>query len=70
MKEKLLDCLELDLKQRMKKYRKGDWVPRFPDCFRWIKNGQYEQFLELASSKKDVIVNKQPTKDKSSELPF
>ena len=54
----------------MKKYRKGDWVPMFPDCFRWIKNAQYEQFLELASSKKDVIVNKQPTKDKSSELPF
>ena len=70
VKEKLLDCLELDLKQRMKKYRKGDWVPMFPDCFRWIKNGQYEQFLELATSKKDVIVNKQPTKDKSSELPF
>ena len=70
VKEKLIDYLEADLKQRIKKARKGDWVPMFPDCFRWIKNGQYEQFKELATNKKDVIVNKRPTKDKSSELPF
>ena len=70
IKDNLIDYLDADIKQRMKKERKGDWVPMFPDCFRWIKNGQYEQFLELASSKKDAIVNKQPTKDKSSDLPF
>ena len=70
VKDKLEDYLEADLKQRIKKARKGDWVPMFPDCCRWISKGQYEQFLELATSKKDVIVNKQPTKDKSSELPF
>ena len=42
----------------------------FPDCFRWIKNGQYEQFLELALLKKDAIVNKHSEKDNPNKLPF
>ena len=70
VKEKLNTCLLADIKQRIRKDKKGDWVPMFPDCFRWIKNGQYEQFLELALLKKDAIVNKHSEKDNPNKLPF
>ena len=70
VKERLIYCLELDIKERNKLNRGGNWVPMFPDCFRWIKNGQYEQFLELALAKKDAIVRKPSEKDNPNDLPF
>jgi len=36
----------------------GKLTPLFPDCFRWIKNGQYEQYLELPSVKKTATFKK------------
>jgi len=49
--DKLIDCLDADSRLRVKLIRDGKFVPMWPDCFRWIKNGQYEQFLELREQK-------------------
>ena len=32
-------------------------IQAWPDCFRWIKNGQYEQFLELREQKSKSKLN-------------
>ena len=66
---KIEDYLEADLKQRIKKARKGDWVPMFPDCCRWISKGQYEQFLELRKPENQSKL-KPWLKNKSKEQPF
>ena len=55
--DKLIDCLEADSRLRVKLIRDGKFVPMWPDCFRWIKNGQYEQFLELREQKSKSKLN-------------
>jgi len=55
---RLLQCLEADLRARSKQLKADNFTPLFPDCFRWIKNGQYEQYLELPSVKKTATFKK------------
>jgi len=67
--EKLEDALEADQRLRVKLIRNGKFVPMWPDCFRWIKNGQYEQFLELREQKSKSRLNPMLAK-KASDQPF
>ena len=67
--EKLEDALEADSRLRVKLIRDGKFVPMWPDCFRWIKNGQYEQFLELREQKSKSRLNPMLAK-KASDQPF
>ena len=55
---RLLQCLEADIRARSKQLKADNFTPLFPDCFRWIKNGQYEQYLELLSVKKTATFKK------------
>ena len=68
-KEKLEDCLEADSRLRVKLIREGKFVPMWPDCFRWIRNGQYEQFLELRKPENQSKL-KPWLKNKSKDQPF
>ena len=68
-KEKLPDCLQADIDARIKKIRKAEWVPQFPDCHRWISKGQYEQFLELRKRQTKSRLNPMLAK-KASDQPF
>ncbi len=68
-KEKLPDCLQADIDARIKKIRKAEWVPQFPDCHRWISKGQYEQFLELRKRQTKSRLNPMLA-NKSSDQPF
>ena len=67
--EKLEDALEADSRLRVKLIRDGKFVPMWPDCFRWIKNGQYEQFLELREQKTKSRLNPMLA-NKPSNQPF
>ena len=67
--EKLEDALEADQRLRVKLIRDGKFVPMWPDCFRWIKNGQYEQFLELREQKSKSRLNPMLA-NKPSNQPF
>lgn len=67
--EKLEECLEADSKLRVKLIREDKFVPMWPDCFRWIKNGQYEQFLELRKPENQSRL-KPWLKNKASNQPF
>ena len=67
--EKLEDALEADQRLRVKLIRDGKFVPMWPDCFRWIKNGQYEQFLELREQKSKSNLNP-ILANKASDQPF
>ena len=67
--EKLEDALEADQRLRVKLIRDGKFVPMWPDCFRWIKNGQYEQFLELREQKSKSNLNPMLA-NKPSNQPF
>ena len=67
--EKLEDALEADQRLRVKLIRDGKFVPMWPDCFRWIKNGQYEQFLELREQKSKSKLNP-ILANKASDQPF
>ena len=68
-KEKLPECLEADIKARIKKFRNDEWCPMFPDCHRWIGKGQYEQFLELRKPENQSKL-KPWLKNKSKDQPF
>ena len=68
-KEKLPECLEADIKARIKKFRNDEWCPMFPDCHRWISKGQYEQFLELRKRQTKSRLNPMLAK-KASDQPF
>jgi len=68
-KEKLPECLEADIKARIKKFRNDEWCPMFPDCHRWISKGQYEQFLELRKPENQSKL-KPWLKNKTKEQPF
>ena len=56
--EKLERCLEADIRARSKQLKNDSFAPLFPDCFRWIKNGQYEQYLELPNQQKPTTFKK------------
>ena len=56
--EKLTRCLEADIRARTKQLKNDAFAPLFPDCFRWIKNGQYEQYLELPTQSKPTTFRK------------
>ena len=44
-REKLKDCLEADIRARKKTLKEDKFTPLFSDAHRWIKNGQFEQYL-------------------------
>ena len=50
-REKLKDCLEADIRARTKQLKQDKFTPLFSDAHRWIKNGQYEQYLLTATNK-------------------
>ena len=62
-REKLKDCLEADLRARTKTLKADKFTPLFPDAHRWIKNGQYEQYLL-------TLDKKAPTFRKPKTTPF
>ena len=55
--EKILDCLQADIRARSKQLKNDNFTPLFPDCFRYLKNGQYEQYL-LTVSKNATTLGK------------
>jgi len=55
--EKILDCLQADIRARSKQLNNDNFTPLFPDCFRYLKNGQFEQYL-LTVSKKPTTFKK------------
>ena len=55
--ERLLQCLEADIRARTKQLKNDNFTPLFPDCFRYIKNGQFEQYL-LTAVKKPTTLKK------------
>ncbi len=55
--EKILDCLQADIRARKKQLNNDNFTPLFPDCFRYLKNGQFEQYL-LTVSKKPITFKK------------
>ena len=69
VKDKLCDYLQADLNERLRKKRKEEWVPMFPDCHRWICKGQYEQFIDLATSKERASISK-PSEEIPKGCPF
>jgi len=50
-RDKLKNCLEADIRARRKSLKADKFTPLFPDAHRWIKNGQYEQYLLTATKK-------------------
>ena len=44
-RDKLKQCLEADLRARIRSLKQDKFTPLFPDAPKWIKNGQYEQYL-------------------------
>ena len=56
-REKLKQCLEADIRARTKSLKADKFTPLFPDAHRWIKNGQYEQYL-LTLDKKPITFRK------------
>ena len=56
-REKLKQCLEADIRARTKSLKADKFTPLFPDAHRWIKNGQYEQYL-LTLDKKPITLRK------------
>jgi len=62
-REKLKDCLEADIRARTKTLKQDKFTPLFSDAHRWIKNGQYEQYLL-------TLDKKAPTFKKPKTTPF
>ena len=62
-RDKLKQCLEADIRARLKSLKADKFTPLFPDAHRWIKNGQYEQYLLTP-------VNKAVTFRKPKNTPF
>ena len=50
-RDKLKQCLEADIRARIKSLKQDKFTPLFPDAHRWIKNGQYEQYLLTATNR-------------------
>ena len=62
-RDKLKQCLEADLRARIKTVKADKFTPLFPDAHRWIKNGQFEQYLL-------TLDKKTPTFKKPKTTPF
>ena len=62
-RDKLKQCLEADIRARTKSLKADKFTPLFPDAHRWIKNGQYEQYLL-------TLDKKAPTFRKPKTTPF
>ena len=62
-RDKLKQCLEADIRARTKTLKADKFTPLFPDAHRWIKNGQYEQYLL-------TLDKKAPTFRKPKTTPF
>ena len=62
-REKLKQCLEADIRARTKTLKEDKFTPLFSDAHRWIKNGQYEQYLL-------TVTNKAVTIKKPKNTPF
>ena len=62
-RDKLKQCLEADIRARTKSLKADKFTPLFPDAHRWIKNGQYEQYLL-------TLDKKTPTFRKPKNTPF
>ena len=56
-RDKLKQCLEADIRARTKQLKQDKFTPLFSDAHRWIKNGQYEQYL-LTLDKKPITFKK------------
>ena len=56
-RDKLKQCLEADIRARTKQLKQDKFTPLFSDAHRWIKNGQYEQYL-LTLDKKPITLRK------------
>ena len=56
-RDKLKQCLEADIRARTKQLKQDKFTPLFSDAHRWIKNGQYEQYL-LTLDKKPITFRK------------
>ena len=63
IREKLKQCLEADIRARTKTLKQDKFTPLFSDAHRWIKNGQYEQYLL-------TLDKKAPTFKKPKTTPF
>ena len=50
-RDKLKDCLEADLRARTRSLKQDKFTPLFPDAHRWIRKGQYEQYLLTQANK-------------------
>ena len=50
-RDKLKDCLEVDLRARTRSLKQDKFTPLFPDAHRWISKGQYEQYLLTQANK-------------------
>ena len=62
-RDKLKQCLEADIRARTKSLKADKFTPMFPDAHRWIKNGQYEQYIL-------TLDKKAPTFRKPKSTPF
>ena len=57
-RDKLKDCLEADIRARTKQLKQDKFTPLFSDAHRWIKNGQFEQYLLTATN--NAVTFKKP----------
>lgn len=62
-RDKLKQCLEADIRARTKQLKQDKFTPLFSDAHRWIKNGQFEQYLL-------TLDKKAPTFRKPKTTPF
>ena len=62
-RDKLKDCLEADLKARIRSLKQDKFTPLFPDACRYISKGQFEQYLL-------TLDKKAPTFKKPKTTPF
>ena len=62
-RDKLKQCLEADIRARTKQLKQDKFTPLFSDAHRWIKNGQFEQYLL-------TLDKKPPTFRKPKNHPF
>ena len=47
--ERLQDALTRSLKDRARIERAGGFAANYPECFRWLRDGRFEDFLETAT---------------------
>ena len=62
-RDKLKQCLEADLKARIRSLKQDKFTPMFPDACRYISKGQFEQYLL-------TLDKKAPTFRKPKTTPF